>query len=212
MSQSIAPQSDTPNKWKRAWCVLIVTALLGLTTDLLSKWASFRWLGDTPVEVTREAVLDAIAHGRMPGDTLPRPVPVRTVIPHVLDLTLVLNPGAVFGLGAGRRLFFVVFTMIALAFALAIFRRWTTPHDTMSHAGLGLIIAGGLGNLYDRLIYGCVRDFLHPLPNVYLPLGWEWPWGGREVWPYVSNLADLWLILGIASLIWRSFRPINHVA
>jgi hypothetical protein len=42
---------------------------------------------------------------------------------------------------------------------------------------------------------------LFPLPGVVLPFGWFWPWGGREVWPYVSNIADLWLIIGMMILI-----------
>ncbi|GIW74120.1 MAG: hypothetical protein KatS3mg103_0642 [Phycisphaerales bacterium] len=63
------------------------------------------------------------------------------------------------------------------------------------------MIAGGLGNLYDRLRFACVRDFLHPLPGVQYPFGIATPWSGRELWPYVSNLADLWLILGVGVLM-----------
>ncbi|MFI4882162.1 MAG: signal peptidase II, partial [Phycisphaerales bacterium JB064] len=61
-------------------------------------------------------------------------------------------------------------------------------------------------NLYDRVRFACVRDFLHPLPGVNFPFGIQTPWSGREVWPYVSNLADLWLIIGVAVLVvflWR---------
>jgi signal peptidase II len=119
----------------------------------------------------------------------------------VLDLTLVLNPGAVFGIGAGKRVFFVAFTLGAVLFSIWMFGAWTTPRDRIAHIAIGLILGGGLGNLYDRLVYACVRDFLHPLPNATLPFGWQWPWGGREVWPYVSNIADLWLLIGIGALL-----------
>ena len=72
---------------------------------------------------------------------------------------------------------------------------------------IGLLISGGLGNLYDRIVFACVRDFLHPLPGVYLPFGWQMPFsGGRELWPYVSNIADLWLLVGIGMLMWYLWR------
>lgn len=40
-----------------------------------------------------------------------------------------------------------------------------------------------------------------------LPFGINWPNGSDEVWPYVSNIADLWLIIGIGMLLvllWRA--------
>ncbi len=113
-----------------------------------------------------------------------------------------LNPGAVFGIGAGKRWFFVGFTGAAMGLAVWMFGAWTRPKDRWAHAGIGLLVAGGVGNLYDRLIYGCVRDFIHPLPGVLLPFGWTMPLnGGREIWPYVSNIADLWLLIGIGMLM-----------
>ncbi len=189
----------------RAWAILLCVTAFGVAADLLTKWAAFEHLGDSPVRVSRAAVLTAAT----PMDTLPRPIPVKEVIPSVLELTLVLNPGAVFGIGAGKRFVFIAFTGFALAFAMFLFARWTTRRDWLSHAALGLLISGGLGNLYDRLIFACVRDFLHPLPNVRLPFGWAWPWGGHEVWPYVSNVADLFLIIGIGALVWRTLKPLK---
>ena len=71
---------------------------------------------------------------------------------------------------------------------------------------IGLLIGGGLGNLYDRLKFACVRDFLHPLPRVRLPFGLTWPDGSTGIWPYVSNIADLFLLIGIGMLMWHIWR------
>ena len=79
--------------------------------------------------------------------------------------------------------------------------------DRVAHAAIGMIIAGGLGNLYDRVVFACVRDFLHPLPGWRLPFGLSWPSGDRALWPYVSNIADAILLVGIGVLMVRMLRP-----
>lgn len=186
----------------QAWRVLILATIIALITDLGSKVWAFAAIADRPVEVTREKV---IAAGTDLEQVIPFHDPV-VVIPSGLELKLVLNPGAVFGMGAGKRWFFVGFTMLAIGFATWMFATWTRPRDRAAHIAIALVLGGGLGNLYDRVMYACVRDFLHPLPGVQLPFGWSLPWGGREVWPYVSNLADLWLIVGIAILVVYTFR------
>jgi signal peptidase II len=109
--------------------------------------------------------------------------------------------------GAGKRWFFVMMTLLAIIVGTVGFARFTRSKDWSSHLAIGLILGGGLGNLYDRIIYACVRDFLHPLPGMKLPFGWTWPWGGSEVWPYVSNIADAFLIVGVVMLVWKSFFP-----
>lgn len=202
----MTPHRDSAIRSRRAWSVLIIVVFLGLSSDLFSKWMAFRSIGPQPVVVDRDAVLAAQAR----GESLSRLIPdVRhiQVIPNVLDFTLVLNPGAVFGIGAGKRWFFVSFTIGALLLAVWMFGAWTRSRDAWAHIGIGLLVSGGLGNLYDRLIYGCVRDFIHPLPGVMLPFGWTMPLsGGREIWPYVSNVADLWLLIGIGMLMWFLWR------
>jgi signal peptidase II len=133
------------------------------------------------------------------------------VIPYVLEFQLVLNKGAVFGLGAGQRWIFVLFTGAAICLGLWAFGRWTDARDRLSHASIGLVLAGGLGNVYDRLVFACVRDFIHPLPGVPLPFGLHWPNDpSGEIWPWVSNVADLFLILGVGGLMlamWRQPAP-----
>lgn len=182
--------------------MLAATLTVGLVTDLASKWAAFRYLADTPAVIDRA---DVIATDRLSA-LLPAHEPV-TAVPVLLDLTLVLNPGAVFGIGSGQRWLFVTFTAFAVLFAMWVFLKWTTARDRLAHFAIGLLLAGGLGNLYDRLAFACVRDFLHPMPGMKLPLGIKWPNGSDEVWPYVSNIADLWLIIGIGLLLvlcWRA--------
>ncbi len=185
----------------RAWTILFGTAILGLIADLWSKGYAFKHVVGHPVIITREDVLSAQDLWRL----IPPHEPI-TVIDGLLEFTLVLNPGAVFGIGAGQRWFFVFFTVIAVVIALILFVRWTHAKDWMAHAGFGLIIAGGVGNLYDRLIFACVRDFIHPLPGVQLPFGLTWPGGNTELWPYVSNVADAFLILGIVLLMFHAWK------
>ncbi|MFN0131125.1 MAG: signal peptidase II [Phycisphaerales bacterium] len=187
----------------RAWGALVGTLVVGLATDLASKWAAFEWLAAAPVRVSRAEVLEATRLRLGLGSLIPQPPPKVTIVPSVLDLTLVLNPGAVFGMGAGKRWFFIAFTFGALLLAGWMFAAWTRPRDRLAHVAIALLVSGGLGNLYDRLVYGCVRDFLHPLPGLAFPSG---VLGGREVWPYVSNLADLWLLVGIGLLMWFLWR------
>jgi signal peptidase II len=197
-----APTRTSPG----AWGVMLGTLVFGLITDLGSKWAAFRYIADTPAVVRRAEVLEADRLGVL----LPSHDPV-TVIPSVLDLTLVLNPGAVFGIGAGQRWLFVTFTAFAVLFAVHVFLHWTRPRDRLAHLAIGLLLSGGLGNLYDRLRFACVRDFIHPLPGVRLPFGLRWPNGSEEIWPYVSNVADLWLIIGIGMLLVMCWRiPADH--
>src|SRR5262245_25538892 len=198
-----------PTTWRsgRAWAVLILVTVLGLAIDLVSKSVAFRCVADVPVEINRDEVLRT----HTPSLQIPLHAPV-VVVPHALEFTLVANRGAVFGMGAGKRGVFIGFTVVALAFGLLLFATWTRPSEWLAHSAIGLLLAGGLGNLYDRILYACFRDFIHPLPRAELPFGWQWPWGGSEVWPYVSNVADLFLIIGIGILVVRALRHPKHPA
>lgn len=204
MSEAPAPSPPSPFRSPRAWATLLGVAVLGAASDLYTKALAFAHIAADPVRVDRQIVL-AHPPDQINAAIIPPHQPVG-VIPYVLEFRLVLNPGAVFGVGPGKRWFFVTFTVLAVCAALWMFARWTTAKDRWSHAALGLVLAGGLGNLYDRLVHGCVRDFLHPLPGVHLPFGIAWPSGDTEVWPWVSNIADAWLLIGIGILMVRAWR------
>jgi signal peptidase II len=194
---------------RRAWITLLAAAAFALVADLGTKWLAFRYVAHQPVVVEREDVLQVAKNDpRMVTHLVPAHPPV-VVVPRVLELTLVLNPGAVFGMGPGQRWFFIGFTAVALAFGLWMFASWTRANDRVAHVGVGLLIGGGLGNLYDRLTIGVVRDFLHPIPGLKWPFGWTFTGPTGEIWPYVSNVADALLLIGIGLLLaylWRRDR------
>src|SRR5690606_19362857 len=53
---------------------------------------------------------------------------------------------------------------------------------------LGMLLAGVLGNMYDRIVYGYVRDMIHALPR------WD-------VFPWIFNIADSLLCVGVALML-----------
>lgn len=195
MSRSPAVDPRPAKRSRSAWAVFLGVLAIGLWIDLESKYWAFRTIASVPVVFTRQEALET----RPLSILIPPHEPV-VVVPSLLNFTLVLNPGAVFGIGAGRVGFFIAVTIVAVCFALGVFVFATRARDRAAQVGLGLILAGGLGNLYDRVFYGCVRDFIHPLPRV------RFPGTTTEVWPYVSNVADLFLLVGIGLLLWHSFR------
>ncbi len=207
-SPTHSPVSQSPAAWRSrsAWTVLIISTLLALALDLGSKHLAFAHIAPDPVVVDRSDVMTQMAKDVRGLQAL---VPLHkavTPIPHILEFKLVLNGGAVFGSGQGRRWFFIGFTGVALLFAIYLFARWTRANERWSHIAIGLILSGGLGNLYDRLTLACVRDFIHPLPGVTFPFGLSLPGGQREIWPYVSNVADAALLVGIIFLLIRIWR------
>ncbi len=195
------PEREVP-AWRsrRAWAVLLGVLAIVLAIDLWSKSWAFAHVADEPIELpAREIVAD-------PAFRLPWHEGQRAIPGDLLDFRLVLNHGAVFGIGQHKRWIFVAFTIVAVAAGLWVFGAFTKRSSTLAHVGLALVLAGGLGNLFDRLTVGAVRDFLHLFPRWDLPFGWEWPGAGREVFPWIFNVADVSLLAGIGLLLMASTR------
>ncbi len=171
----------------------VVTALfitfVVVGVDLIVKALAFRFVAGAPV--SPESVPEHEAVG---------------VIPYILSLKLVPNRGAVFGIGQGQRLAFVVVGVVAVIVVVIAFLR-SAAHRRFLHAALALILAGALGNLYDRVIFGMVRDMLWLFPGVKLPFGLAWPGGGSdELYPWVFNIADASLLIGLGILMLGMYR------
>ncbi len=185
----------------RAWATLLLVTIVGVGCDLLTKSWAFERVASEPVELHHEEIAGN------PGYRLPWHEGIRVLPADLLDFRLVLNHGAVFGIGQHRRAVFVVFTVIAIVVAVSVFGWWTTDRARWAHIGIGLVLAGGLGNLYDRLAFGAVRDFLHMTPRCHLPWGLHWPGGNAELFPWVFNVADVLLLAGMATLLFTANRP-----
>lgn len=123
---------------------------------------------------------------------LPVDGPLDPVIDGFFYLSHVRNPGAAFGLFADwplewRRIGFSAVALVA-SFVIAAFYRGLAPGDRWNGLALGLVLGGGLGNLWDRLVRGEVIDFL------YFRV-----WGPRSLPEF--NLADVFIIVGVAALM-----------
>jgi lipoprotein signal peptidase len=184
-------------------------ALLGAALDQGSKYGVFRWLHDDQPAPQSGKVLQ--------GE--------RVIIPGAFKLLAQfteeteegqgalaslrtlngnfqpkVNHGALFGLGGEyANLANAIFAAVSILAAVAIFY-WSTRRSTAKDwslcAALGLILAGTLGNLYDRLVFDGVRDFL------YFHLI-EWP---------VFNIADCCLVCGAFLLLAQAFLGRHNLA
>ncbi len=169
----------------------------------------------------------------------PRPNEALQVIPRLLSFRRTLNDGALFGLGKGLWAVFLVASVLALGFVWYLFSQSTRDRRSL-HVALALILAGALGNLYDRAFVivdvvrtrhgnytgiivretehtvdlgtypdkklvqrfhrdvdgatvkrqGVVRDFIKVEPRF-----------GIELWPWVFNVADVLLVVGVGLLL-----------
>ena len=131
--------------------------------------------------VTKIAVLGSLA----PGES-------RAIVPF-FNLVLVFNKGAAFSFLAGAEgwqtpLFAAIAIIASVVISLLIKKN---ENKSLFCAALALILGGALGNLYDRLVYGQVVDFLD-----FHAAGWHWP---------AFNVADSAITVGAAILILESF-------
>lgn len=160
-------------------------ALVGSLLDLTTKHLMFDWLG-------------------MPGER-----PEWWLIDQVVGFQTSLNEGALFGFGQGMA---IIFSLLSIAAAVAILV-WLfgcgAARDGLLTTALGLITAGILGNLYDRLgMHGLVWNYANRLHEVGEPVhavrDWILVMIGSWPWP-TFNLADSMLVCGAALLVWHAF-------
>ncbi len=220
------PPSALADPWSqvRFWSAAAVV----LTVDLWSKHWAFTTLG---------------------------PSEIRPIIAGMLDFRRSLNDGAVFGTFTGYTQLFVAASILALGFVLYLFGHSVRGQRAL-HIALGLILAGALGNLYDRAYIhadvvrfqdrsgrqisevgtiverddparvwigswpdganprshkreeviirrqGVVRDFIKFVPG--FPQ-WTPRVAGRDIWPWVFNVADAALVCGVVLLLIHSW-------
>ncbi|MFN5082538.1 MAG: signal peptidase II [Brevundimonas sp.] len=114
------------------------------------------------------------------------------VMPGILDLTMVRNTGVSFGLfgGGEARWFLTVFSIVVSA-ALAIWALRTQRRTLVT--AIGLVMGGAIGNVIDRIRFGYVVDFID--------------FSDTGLFPWVFNVADSAISIGVLLLILDSLRP-----
>lgn len=90
------------------------------------------------------------------------PVGAMPLIPGVVELRYVLNEGAAFSMLSGKQGFLIAFTGIALA-ALLGYMLYKRPARTLEYCSMLFILAGGVGNLIDRILHQKVVDYINLL-------------------------------------------------
>lgn len=73
------------------------------------------------------------------------------------------NTGAAFSLFSGGAIGLTIATVVLIALLCAWLIARPDAQPRWARVGLWLVVGGGLGNLYDRIVYGAVTDFIEPL-------------------------------------------------
>jgi len=121
------------------------------------------------------------------------PYDSRILVPDFFSLVNVTNTGAAFGSFRGNNAFFIVLSFVALVVVTVLLLRQRT-RDLWRDIPLGLLLAGILGNLTDRLLYGHVIDFL--LFNLHVRYADPWP---------AFNVADSCISVAVLLFLIHSF-------
>lgn len=176
--------SDEPRAWTslachlRLWMVLVAV----LTADLVSKHLAFARLGE-------------------PGTG-----GERVVVPGFLRFVTQYNEGAAMGILHGQVPLFVAVGVGALAMFLVLFAR-SGRRQWFFQIGIALVLAGALGNIYDRVMPHTghrVRDFIHITTTINAD--WIGAWPRQGVYPWVFNIADVALVVGVIMIMLSSTR------
>lgn len=126
-------------------------------------------------------VLAEVIRGLIVGGVTP--VGTVSVIPGLFNLTYSENRGVAFGLFQDGTIFFAVTTGIVIIVA-AIFLVKNYKKSKLFSIALSLIIGGGLGNLFERVYYGYVTDYL-----------------SLSFFPPICNFADYCITAGTVCLV-----------
>lgn len=130
-------------------------------------------------------------------DWLSKSWALKTLATQVIDVTsflqwrLAFNCGAAFSFLANQS-GWQKYLFLGIAIVLSAYLLWLILRGGLSglqSLAYAAVIAGALGNAYDRIAYGCVVDFIHVYYGAY-----HYP---------IFNVADIFICCGIA-LTWLS--------
>lgn len=101
---------------------------------------------------------------------------------NILNLKLVFNNGIAFGLGQGTSMTtFIVSNLIVLGIIVRFIWLQKDQMDRPTTYALFMVLAGGIGNVMDRVFRGNVVDFIEIFPKIHFP---------------IFNIADIYIVVG----------------
>jgi len=157
-----------PNRSLGPSGLLSLVVLFGVVLDQATKWAAFKY------------ITDSHGSGKIAKLTF------------FLNLTLSRNEGGVFGVLQGGGVFFIILSVLAVFAIIWIYTK-SAGADFLASIALGGVLAGALGNLIDRILYGYVRDFI----DLHI---------GARHWP-TFNLADVLICMGVGIMVLNILSP-----
>lgn len=105
------------------------------------------------------------------------------LIPNLLNLIYVKNEGAAFSMLSGYRIALIIISSLAIILGIYAITRLYRKNKIIILA-VSMVIAGGIGNLIDRIFFGFVTDMI-----------------SLSFFPPVFNVADISVTLGCIILI-----------
>ena len=108
------------------------------------------------------------------------------VIPNFFSLTYVENDGAAWSILSGNRIFLILISVVALIFIYYYFIK-STDIKKFEFINYSILIGGIFGNLFDRIKYGKVIDYLDF--NIF---GYNFP---------IFNFADICIVISVILLL-----------
>jgi len=120
-----------------------------------------------------------------------------SIIGDVFTLIKVENTGAFLGMGSELsetpRILLLIVLPIVVLISITIYTYFDKSLDKISIIGFSLIIGGGIANIFDRIVFGSVTDFL------YLNFGSIFKTG-------IFNIADVSVTTGMILILISSFK------
>ncbi len=158
---------------KNRGLIFFASLVLTFLVDQATKYAV---VANIPWEVGRPTYHFA-------GDSQPIPI-----IENFLYLVHITNEGAAWGILSGQTYLLSSIAIVAIA-ALWLFRSYLGFSTALGQFTMGIFAGGVLGNLFDRIYYGHVIDFI----DIHLPLiNYRWP---------AFNIADCGICIGVVIYI-----------
>lgn len=112
------------------------------------------------------------------------------LVPRFFSFTLAKNTGGAFSILSGNVIIIVILSLFIIYFLISVIKK--NNYNNFELMCYSLLVGGAFGNLFDRVVYGYVVDFLDF--NIF---GYDYP---------VFNFADTFIVISVILLFINSFK------